>query len=104
MAVSGRSTRHCLTVIRYQIVPPTCTYILILPFGGQQRAASGPAHRRLRGAECSNFRVLGERECVLDVDSEVANGFLDLALTGKDLDDMQNLGRPVVYGSLGSPM
>ena len=53
------------------------------------------APRRRRGANESNFGVLGKGKRVFHVDPEIAHRVLDLAMTEKNLDGTKVAGRPL---------
>ena len=61
------------------------------------------APRRRRGANESNFGILGKGKRVFHVDPEIAHRILDLAMTEKDLDGAQVARRPVDDRRLRSP-
>ena len=70
-------------------------------FGGLNLNGSfvpGPsklAPRQQRGANGSDLGILGEGKSILNVNSEVADRILDLAMAEEDLDRAQVAGRPI---------
>ena len=53
------------------------------------------APRQQRGANSSDLGVLGEGKSILDVDSEVADRILNLAMAEQYLDGAQVSSRPI---------
>jgi hypothetical protein len=58
-----------------------------------KRREVGPSPKR--GADGSDFGILGKRKRVFHVDPKVAHGILDLTMPEKDLDGTKVAGRPV---------
>lgn len=70
------------------------------PAAGQGSVGSPPV---ARGADCSNFSVLGEGQRIFYVDSEIAYRIFDLAVAEKDLNGTKIASRPIDDRRLGSP-
>ena len=46
-------------------------------------------------ASCLNLSPLGKRDCIIDIDAEVAHSAFDVGVTGQNLDGPQVAGRLV---------
>ena len=67
----------------------------LLCVGGPFPIGPKLAPRRRRGANGSNFSILGKGKRVFHVDAKIAHRVLDLAMTEKDLDGPKVSDRPV---------